>query len=257
MKDFDFDELDKAVTSALGTTGSAAPDEATVSVKTTPLVREATPTVDRSLPARRSSGRFMDVVHPSSDMRASSDAPRSLVTPPRVEETVPSEPLPQPNTEEEAPLPASDDAVDVEPVTTPFISADTVEKRPLGAFSEAPFSDARSYDEDKTPLPKELSDEVLALDESAESVPNTPETHEVSEPAPLTDSPLPFQPPATHPASQPDAPHHIFDTESYHPPIAAPSKKKTALFITLWLLSLVLVGGGIGAGVYFFVLPLL
>jgi hypothetical protein len=76
MKDLDFDELDRAVNSLVG--GPPAVDVAALPAQV-PLVTDSTPVSVSSSPvlaaqplaARRSSGRFMDVVHPSSDMRSS------------------------------------------------------------------------------------------------------------------------------------------------------------------------------------------
>ena len=84
MSDFDFDEIDKAVSSALSGAESSVSASSTVPTSPTPLAAPApkprTPAADhpheaaqparpRSLATRRSAGRFMDMVHPSSDMR--------------------------------------------------------------------------------------------------------------------------------------------------------------------------------------------
>lgn len=66
MKDLDFDELDKAVNS-LVTPGYTKPTPVEpVVVQSVPPAQSAGP----SLEPRPSTGRFMDVVHPSSDMRS-------------------------------------------------------------------------------------------------------------------------------------------------------------------------------------------
>jgi hypothetical protein len=77
MKDLDFDELDRAVNSLLTNNDAPAADDTpplpvndTV-VPVDEVVPQPQPTATQPLAARRSSGRFMDVVHPSSDMRAS------------------------------------------------------------------------------------------------------------------------------------------------------------------------------------------
>ncbi|MBC7746954.1 hypothetical protein H7Y40_03150 [Pedobacter sp.] len=101
MKDIDFDELDRAVSSALGnkptlavdasmaTTPIPVPSE-TVAVPVAPVAAETmsprpviTPSVTsrQASPAVRRGGRFMDVVHPSSDMKTS--APVALRAPKR------------------------------------------------------------------------------------------------------------------------------------------------------------------------------
>lgn len=88
MKDLDFDELDKAVNSLMAGVKSddtpASDKEKTLTIDTsapipsrsgmpiTPLPRPAAPPVastGQPAPAARRGGRFMDVVHPSSDMK--------------------------------------------------------------------------------------------------------------------------------------------------------------------------------------------
>ena len=89
MKDIDFDELDRAVNSLIGgvpstpaapTTPASTPAESS-SVPAAPLAQTpaAPDPTPQPLASRRTSGRFMDVVHPSSDMRSS--APVAPVTP--------------------------------------------------------------------------------------------------------------------------------------------------------------------------------
>lgn len=77
MKDIDFDELDRAVSSVLG--GSVTPstpntDEAASSAAVAPTASvsapESAPVTKKSFVQKRTSGRFMDVVHPSSDMKS-------------------------------------------------------------------------------------------------------------------------------------------------------------------------------------------
>lgn len=78
MKDLDFDELDRAVNSlvvgAPGSNVSNEPKEKTLDIDTgslqQPASDQSTAPVTPSLAGRRSTGRFMDVVHPSSDMRS-------------------------------------------------------------------------------------------------------------------------------------------------------------------------------------------
>lgn len=111
MKDIDFDELDRAVGSVLSgkkSTKKAAPakssakaadepkpaeekaastvtpTESTTAAETKPVTRTATASARRAAPAlRRSSGRFMDVVHPSSDMKTQlpTSRGRTVITP--------------------------------------------------------------------------------------------------------------------------------------------------------------------------------
>lgn len=201
MKDFDFDELDRAVSSALGgqATGSGrrSADESRVSqasvspadaraqsVVTERGVREEAPlevperaektpvsggdqydspsSQRRSAPARPQTGRFMDVVHPSTDMRQTTplsevvlttevpEAPTQEVsTPPRQEvpmndfRMVPrSEIVRMPTPKKKS----SSEVVPEEepwepPVDSPFLPDAKVEKRPLGASEPTGFGD--------------------------------------------------------------------------------------------------------------------
>lgn len=209
MKDFDFDEIDRAV-SSVNTDKSESSDNS-----------EDTANLAPALAGRRSSGQFMDVVHPSSNMRRA-----SLKMPERA-----SSPSPMPNTSPATSSKISDDkTVDQKPEKTelptptiqnnglsnskdetedsdidkisedisneldqkfdelpdtPFISGTKVEKRPLGAFStgKTPQTNEKD-DQDKlddkkdTSLPDELQDKLLSI-ESDESKPNPDEQNEV------------------------------------------------------------------------------
>jgi len=112
---------------------------------TVPEEPQVTP---QPLAARRSSGRFMDVVHPSSDMRTPNKVAArpmdasNISTPPIVEPTqAVSEPevtadRPQePSVNEDIAIPdVSEDKESA--VVSPFLSDAKVEKRPLGAFAD-------------------------------------------------------------------------------------------------------------------------
>ncbi len=140
MADFDFDEIDKAVTGALGkkapvsddtiepvivpepTKAEEAPSTETISSESgdeTPKITSvATPVAaaPSTAPAiRRSSGRFMDMVHPQSDMRSSGH----LLSKP-----VPSSPAPI------EPIQSIDEVFVAQ--ESPFLPDTKVEKRPLG-----------------------------------------------------------------------------------------------------------------------------
>lgn len=60
-----------------------------------------------------------------------------------------------------------------------------------------------------------------------------------------------------HPNTDTQASGAIYDTATYHQPLAHPAKKGSSVLIIVWILALILVGAGIGAAVYFFVIPLL
>jgi hypothetical protein len=240
MKDIDFDELDKAVNSLMAT-APITPEDAASNVKpettlevsvqpnppanvpaasapaaTNPEVNEAeapvalvTPPAAAVTPAVKRTGRFMDMVHASSDMTPRSvSAPRSregLSITPRSESTAaapavstvessPAEPPMSPKTPEVMPdpidlgnsleTPAAEPSSPVEPaasVTTesPFIADAKVEKRPLNA--EASASSTSSLD---TQLANELNDSDKTTDvpdgSSSDEPPVIPQVPELS-----------------------------------------------------------------------------
>lgn len=192
MKEFDFDELDRAVNSLVNPPSATADSPATVNsnvdINTTPAAETdpvvattansaadsptSTPVTSvnpSSIAERRRSGRFMDVVHPSSDMKTATNttsrsreeikvAPRedvnkdmsqdgagSIVTQPDTAEsnTVNTETSPveatRPEPEHEpqiTPELTVDETLNVaEGANSPFLADAKVEKRPLGAFS--------------------------------------------------------------------------------------------------------------------------
>lgn len=220
-KDLDFDELDKAVTSLMGgvkdkdleakennldinstlgpdespsykhlgqvagTIGSEAIDrpEQTVS-----LGDDASAQSSVVPPALKRSGRFMDVVHPSSDMRASFSsvsregttikAPESLPPPDTTEGNLPSsgdEPVqavatpddiaPEETPEEEAPKAP-------EPLSSPFLPDTKVEKRPLGGLAT---EKALDDEKDEEPPKEELSPVESMAETSKEETASVPE----------------------------------------------------------------------------------
>ena len=99
MQDIDFDELDRAVNSVISDASAPAPEheereapEVKREVEVPERKQISRPTVSPA--ARRSNGRFMDVVHPSSDMRPKGSA-APAPTPSRTAETV-TPPAPKP-----------------------------------------------------------------------------------------------------------------------------------------------------------------
>lgn len=334
MQDIDFDELDRAVSSAINpaATAPAAPqsEEKPVIVERETIVPERStpvrPTVSPA--ARRSSGRFMDVVHPSSDMRPSVTSPARPVEV-KKPEPVAAAPVEKPaNDGFNWPDPlevAKDDQSEPDiidqvieenkaetggmpPLETPFLPEAKVEKRPLGAFSDAkpaldlsealneePVTDAPAPDFSSTtgeaPANLESIDETK-LEASEESLIGAPESADTSpavdtaaapaptEPAiePVTEAELKvetpaasFDPPAStslgaasipqqykeQPSTAEQPSGAIYDTEAYHQPLAHPQKKKSGLWVIVWILGLIVLGGGLGAALYFYVLPML
>jgi len=170
---------------------------------------------------------------------------------------------------------------------SPFLSNAKVEKRPLGAFS-FPDSDLPLIDDfsnepsvpEKATQPEssestELDEDILMLEADNEDEFEKVEDAEVPEPvvAPVAAEPITTPAPVVdtapvgptsitqqykeHPSTETQASGAIYDTATYHQPLAHPAKKSSSLLIIAWIVGLIIVGGGIGAAVYFFVLPLL
>ena len=331
MKDFDFDELDRAVSSVLGEQAAPSRDDVAVG-RSAAMAPENTSTPERPVSidvpersdasqaevARRDIGerpvvqrpagpRSMDIVRRSSSSNQS--APLTalpLPVEPPVQE-VPVKPrtvvtmnditaVPRAEMEQEAvPTPQAVESEPVEdtwtpPVDSPFLPDAKVEKRPLGTseptgdigFIESKLEEAIGQPESPVAEP-ELAVETVdpglvpMSDPEAESVPefdavalegdDLPLT-EVAEPAvlpsPVADvseysAPVAITPQYTpKPDVEPEASGEIFDTESYHQPFAVQKKKKTSsLKVVLIVTLIVLFGAAAGAGVYFYVLPML
>lgn len=168
MKDIDFDELDKAVSSVMQTTQQVDEQLTSVPVETTVATDEpqAQPVVDggapatpsdvldtpdeRSLdapadtsqpaPAVKRSGRFMDVMHPSSDMKTAAVSPPSregvAIEPPVEVAAVSADQgaeMPElPAATVETAPDVMPDPLDHAPLQSPFLPDAQVEKRPLG-----------------------------------------------------------------------------------------------------------------------------
>lgn len=283
MSDIDYDELDRAVNSLANqpingssqlatssptpqTTASSSPDN----ISSAPQAKPDT----QAVASRRSSGRFMDVVHPSSDMRPVTVPPRassreaSPLQPPeraQIQPDVPAKDL-QTSSPAEPTMPVA--------VDSPFLPDTKVEKRPLGAFTDVEAQEPTSPDfsikpvaepdrpiESDTPLPRELQDDLLTV--------------ETNEEAPTSQAVESEKAAASQPNSAPIAPASIlqqyvektdkveppttsiFDVGSYQKTVGSKKKKKSGWLVVLWIVLLVIVGAGAGAAVYFYVLPLL
>lgn len=295
ISDFDFDELDKAVAGALSDTPADIQLEAEAPATPTPI-EEPKPTPVASRPpapaARRSAGRFMDVVHPSSDMRT-----KSGFTPPVTTPT----PTTQGTTEPQKPAEAEIEDW-AKPLESPFLPDAKVEKRPLGTMPatgdaskedelllEAPddplleahaMPDPIDFAAHASVLPSEQEDtgspapvktienatpdeiiEEVAIEQpvEAEVKPEAP-AEKVEEVEKASDEPVGpasiTQQYTEQPSTSPES-GAIYDTESYHQPLAAAPKKKSGAWVFVWILLLLIVGAAAGAGFYFFALPML
>ena len=307
MSDIDFDELDRAVNSLISNTpksdavaSPAAPVPDAIPVSAPSPASEPSqvtinqPAMAQSLAGQRSSGRFMDVIHPSTDMRSSVVTPSPVTNPVRTSSPVASRapisdftrasaPALQPTAMEPIAEPVLEPVTDnaaAKPLESPFISGAKVEKRPLGTFSDEPPAPTveltpsgeveekpvdvpvtESSEQMNSVLPEELQGDLLKI-ESGNSGADIP-----------TAAPVPAETPAfesdpTGPTSivqqykeQPAATDQktgpIYDTNVYHKPLAPEGKKKSGWMWIIWIILLLAVGIGAGAITYFYVLPLI
>jgi len=173
---------------------------------------------------------------------------------------------------------------DERPLTSPFLPNAKVEKRPLGnaSYDEVPHNvDSASHAELPTqseseaaddqiiaeqqeevaiPLPAELSGAVMVVEGTNVPHADTAETRESNEPQPSGSQ----EPVATNgagsippqykeqPSSSPSANGAIYDTQTYHHPLAHPAKKKSGLGVVIWILVLLIIGALAGAAYFYF-----
>ncbi|MFZ1301330.1 MAG: hypothetical protein WAQ27_01990 [Candidatus Microsaccharimonas sp.] len=309
MSDIDFDELDRAVNGAInGTASTPVVDEPSQedSQQETPVLKPVQrttiasaaeapkvtepeapvekPVVSSASPAaaRRSSGRFMDMVHPSSDMRSRNGAPIET----------------KPQAAASAELPVDDLETPEEPswnepLESPFLPDAKVEKRPLGgataadgtsAIPENAFQDLLNGPKEElleAPEPQELIEASMpdpidfaaaqAITEEIESknlkeesaepvIDSIDEIAPAPETAPVVEEPIgptSITQQYKEQSSSNQESGAIFDTESYHQPVVAPVKKKSSWLVIVWILLLVILGAGVGWAVYTYVLPTL
>lgn len=287
MNDFDFDELDKAVNSLNKTDDSQEQDKKSD-------LTQAVVNNDRPLPslaARRTPGPFMDVIHPSSNMmkNVSQTTPKNApVSKPSLIDQNSS----LPETKPEIPSNNDDDDDDINKISedinktlgltndSPFITDAQVEKRPLGAFSGESDEESlgvaiEKQDEilpvvDETPLPAELNNDLLSIEANSvakSTMPEEPINSEVNqvetvenEQKPLesldesttSTVPVPNQyVEKTNPKSESSP---IYENNETYKQTLMPAKKKAGWLWVIWILLLILIGAGVGAAVYFFVL---
>lgn len=312
MSDFDFDELDKAVADVLQQDEPAVQREEIVS-QSAPLTPEPIkpeqpkPSPAPAPAARRSGGRFMDVMHPSSTMRTRT----SSFTPPVprderevVSDTDDSQDIPNDTTD------AMNDLAWSKPLESPFLPDAKVEKRPLGAAF--PTGETAQNDENNELLqqaslneteeqhlleePDELRLEATTMpdpiDFAAQSSALESETEDTGTVDAIESQDFSMPDPIEQPESteEPQAPSFtstvtpevnepvgptsitqqyeekpreqqesgaIYDTESYHQPVAELPKKQGGAWTILWIILLVILGAGAGVAFYLFVLPML
>lgn len=171
-------------------TATVTPAPETKAVESSPA-----PAARPTVAARRSSGRFMDVMHPSSDMKTSAAAGPSapsreaatIMPPERAAASAPAIPaIDAPAKSPADPVEPEKAVTPAEPLTSPFLPDAKVEKRPLGGAPAGSDSDdgdvidqlgasedERQKDTQLAPnpsesteaeLPEELNDNLLAIE---------------------------------------------------------------------------------------------
>lgn len=284
MSDIDFDELDRAVNSLIANTpakdGAAEPtvpsipamQQSTEDENQIPVTSTPSPVATQSLAGQRSSGRFMDVIHPSADMRATTAMPNA--TKPNPVPAASALP-PKPNTS--MPTFSASDFNEPKPLESPFITGAKVEKRPLGAFSDEEtlppvelspsgevtetynqMPDSSDIEEFSPVLPEELQSDLLKIESGNVGPAETAKEPEAPafEKDPTTPTSI-VQQYKEKASSTEVRPGSIYDTNVYHKSPSTDGKKKSGWLWVLWIVLLLAVGVGAGAITYFYVLPLL
>jgi len=185
---------------------------------------------------------------------------------------VPEQNMAQDKTDDIPIVPAADP---VPPLESPFLPDAKVEKRPLGAFADTaslpdapavePSEQSPPDDGDRPintdiPLPAELQDDLLSIEsneDTAEVVTNSEPSVEpkVQEAAVGTMS-IPQQY-VEQPSTGDKPAGSIFDIDAYRKPAVHSKKTKSGWMVVMWIVLLLILGAGVGAAFYFYLLPLL
>jgi hypothetical protein len=275
------------------------PDKAAQPISTplvdSPIVvaeRPVSKPVTRSIANKRSSGRFMDVIHPSTNMRpslpVSTNAKKpipALVQAPSYKPekkvfALPRQTSPIVDIPDDPIQTADQDNLFTsgpKPLESPFIAGAVVEKRPLGAFATESLQNNVELSpsgevneklsetaskvttiENAVPLSSELDDDLLRI-EAGNATQNTisdkisTNTPEIKTSAQTSISQQ-YKEQSTEIGNKTNS---IYDTNVYHKDSIINDKKKSGWMWVLWIVILLAVGVGAGAITYFYILPLL
>lgn len=276
MQDLDFEELDKAVNSLMPQSSDNSLASAQPVAVSTPVQPVAKPAFNLKPINRPVTGRFMDVVHPSSDMRSSLGVPQRSLSPslaptqtvqPQPTPTLPPENKPTTGIDNWAGLPNYQAPASA--LESPFLPDMKVEKRPLGAFSnEANIEELLLPEKtDSSAEPVKVSDPVkipeispipAELDESILGVEPDSSTHKND--IEMNNNPLGYtavngsinQQYAEKPSLAKPVTGSIYDTSAYNTTAAKPIKKKSSWMMIVWIIILLIVGVGAGLAFYYF-----
>lgn len=170
-QDFDFDEIDKAVNGQPNSDSPAGVLPSNNVENSTPA-----PSSDAYVP-RPNSGRFMDVMHPSSDMRTNSGvAPVSSQPTQALPPSIPPAPV-------QAPEQAPASELIYSPTLTPFLpdANEKVEKRPLGGPISAIETQQNQTQQESEQVSNETVSQAPAVENVLESTPGIADSSVASE----------------------------------------------------------------------------
>lgn len=166
---------------------------------------------------------------------------------------------------------------------SPFIADARVEKRPLGAFSGESNGDNSNVDVkkpdealpivDDAPMPAELDNDLLSIEANSVAKSTVPEETEQASATEAIQTETPqneqeksdninknIAPVVTIPqqytekTSPKTETSQIYENNETYKQTLMPAKKNTGWLWVIWIILLILVGAGVGAAVYFFVL---
>lgn len=279
MTDIDFEELDKAVSSVINDNYGDNPEP-----KSAP---EENKTANRPIPQlnnpRRRGGRFMDVVHPSSDMRSTNlkpvsepkdekiDVDTSKLTP--EEDNKSSFNMPDPIDIHEQKILNENDKFDdnldkpnkelegSQKSDSPFIADAKVEKRPLGAFSveaepqeivEPEVKQDKVLEQDQSvlkddSLPAELQKDVLSIEGDSTTKTQATQQEQIVTPVLHIDN-------RQSSIAKEKTPTPVYDTKDYHAALMHAPKKKSGWLTVVWIVLVIALGALSGFSLYWFIL---
>lgn len=215
--------------------------------------------------SRPAIGRFMDVVHPSSDMRTpakvppvTSPAPLSPALPAVATSTI--QPLEQPKESDQSLTSASADIP-----LTPFLPDAKVEKRPLGAIPSPFDAESSSAETPATISVAESNDQTTELptqpqlDSTSNEPANLPaiENKEIEEPAAGVGLLQAIESGDTEriksvsmgETSEQDG--AIYDVNQYHQPLGKPAKQKSGIGTVVIIILIIVLAAALGGAAYF------
>lgn len=259
---------------------------ASTSVKTpitssTPIEPVAPTTPVTPVAPRPAGGRFMDVVHPSSDMRTATtkDTPptaSATASTPDAEPVSSKSASPAVSRSMPAPAPQQNDVA--APLLTPFLPDAKVEKRPLGDPSASPVTVAVSEQPQQSEMVADATvedapEEIVAINSEVKvrSAINTDDQSVLDAAAIITEennaeaeqlSGIEAKEVATtessiqrvesvaaeHEAVSTPAGANMYDVQ----PLGHPAKRRSGWGVVLIIVIIILVAGAIGAGAYFY-----